>query len=86
MSKQLISPLYLRYEPKSPHGKPIALRVTTVEGLDEVAELVKKRTGYIHFTCEDEFRQAIEAERITDDCTKLVGAVYAQDSVFYVYV
>ena len=88
MSEQLISPLYLRYEPKSANEKPIAYEITTVEGLAEVASLVKMQTGHVYFIDEDEFHQSIEAERITDDCTKPVGMAWNtdEDSVFYVYV
>lgn len=85
MIAKLSSPIYLRYELKSAHEKPIAFKVSTVEGLNEAAELVKKRTGFIHLICEEEFLKCDCAERVTDDCTK-VGAVYAPDSVFFIFV
>lgn len=80
------SPIYLRYEPRSAHGTPIVYEVTTTEGINEVAKLVKMQTGHVHFIDQQEFLHCEDAERITDDCTKPVGAVFAPDSVFYVFV
>ncbi|KPV45495.1 hypothetical protein [Alicyclobacillus ferrooxydans] len=86
MIAKLSSPIYLRYEPKSANGKPIVYEVTTVDGLDEVARVVNQQTGQVHFIDQQEFLHCEDAERITDDCTGIVGAVYAPDSVFYVFV
>jgi hypothetical protein len=82
--KQLISPLYLLYNSNLENSKPIAYEVTTIDGINEVAELVKKQTGHVHFIDLQEFLQCKGAERITDDCTGPVGMANntEEDSVF----
>ncbi|GEO27482.1 hypothetical protein Alches_25840 [Alicyclobacillus hesperidum subsp. aegles] len=88
MVKQLSETLYFIYKPKSYNEKPVIYEVTTDEGLQEVARLALRQIGYIHFASAEEFRAAIEMERLTDDCVSgsPIGAAWdtESDSVFYV--
>ncbi|QSO49181.1 hypothetical protein [Alicyclobacillus mengziensis] len=84
MDGQLDEVVYLMYEPKSGDCKPTAYRVTTTEGLQEIAELVKTGTGHVYFISYEEFLGSNGLYRLTDSIFDSIGA--AEGSVFYIWL
>ncbi|MCF8564991.1 hypothetical protein LLE49_09705 [Alicyclobacillus tolerans] len=85
MEGQFNEAVYLLFEPESSNVKPTAYRITTTEGLAEVCELIKSRTGHIHFISAEEFAHCERAERVTDSVFDPIGANFDFDGVFYIW-